>query len=103
MPDSICNTCGRARSRCGHTTTKQQTTTAKGLGWQHAKLKALILPPGSVCHRCGAGGTPGNPLTMGHITPRWQGGQSVPGNLRPECRTCNSIDGQGSQRREPID
>lgn len=34
-------------------------------------------------------GDSNNPITVGHIIPRSQGGDNSWGNLRPECRACN--------------
>jgi hypothetical protein len=69
---------------------KRGTTAERGLTGAHAtvskRYKSLDLP----CSDCGQRGSPQNPITAGHITPRRDGGSNDPGNYKPQCRRCNS-------------
>lgn len=42
-----------------------------------------------ICHYCGRKFRPAE-LTMDHIVPIARGGRSVPGNIVPACKECNS-------------
>jgi 5-methylcytosine-specific restriction endonuclease McrA len=56
----------------------------------HRKLRAELLPDalGMPCPM-GCGRIMGTDAQLDHIVPRSQGGQSVRGNVRVVCRTCN--------------
>ncbi len=70
-----------------------RTTTEAGLGWAHIKAAAAIMANARVCALCGKPPPPGQKLVRGHIIARTYGGQAIPTNFRPECRTCSSRGG----------
>lgn len=70
-------------------------TTQRGLGWTHQKRARESITPADLCWRCGQPGTPADPITADHETPRAQGGSDSP--LRPAHRSCNSR--RGAQQR----
>lgn len=81
---------------------RRGTTAQRGLAGQHAAIAqhyraqhAACTCTGCAWHDgpCGRQGTPDNPITAGHITPRAHGGTNDPANYRPECRRCNSTKG----------
>lgn len=60
-----------ATTYCGSHTTLQ-TTTQRGLGWQHQKRRAELLPAaiGTLCPLCGQPMRAGQRLDLHHSTPR---------------------------------
>ncbi len=70
-----------------------RTTTEAGLGWAHTQAAAAVMAIARVCAICGRPPRPGQRLVRGHIIARTHGGQSVPSNYQPECRTCSSRGG----------
>ena len=97
-PLKPCIDCGKPgpKARCAqHERERKGSTKARGLAGEHArisrKFKQLDLP----CALCGQRGTPANPITAGHLTPRVMGGSNSPYNYQPECRSCNSRKGVG--------
>lgn len=59
--------------------------------WRKVQAQAIREQPW--CSRCRTGGTPDNPLTGDHITPRAAGGRNVRANVQVLCRDCNSRKG----------
>jgi 5-methylcytosine-specific restriction endonuclease McrA len=53
-------------------------------------LRRAVAASVTVCPECGEAPTEENPLTADHIVAQIDGGQDVPENLRPRCRSCNS-------------
>ena len=100
--------CGRLSDgprceRCRKATDTQRyrrrgTTAQRGLSGEHQRVAAHYRAIDAACEcddcgahdgPCGRRGTPGNPITAGHLRARARGGTSADG-YRPECRSCNS-------------
>lgn len=61
-----------------------------------AQVKAAIARQ-PFCSVCGHPGSPDNPLTGDHVTPRAQGGAGSGDNIQVLCRRCNSRKGARSE------
>jgi 5-methylcytosine-specific restriction protein A len=70
-----CPTCRRSKER------KRGTTTQRGLGADHQRLRAIAIARHPYCSECGAT----EDLTADHIIPRSKGGQNVLSNYRVLC------------------
>ncbi len=81
-------------TRCPGCTRKHNrnrgTTTSRGYGhtWQQASQQCIRNQPW--CTSCSHPGSPTNPLTADHITPKSAGGTDQQSNLQTLCRKCNS-------------
>ncbi|WP_370462981.1 HNH endonuclease [Nocardiopsis sp. FR26] len=91
-----CLDCGvltRQGSRCGECGAKRQaardqqrgSSSARGLGYRHRKLREIVLADSPPCHWCGDPAT-----TADHLVPRSLGGSTTLDNYVPSCRPCNS-------------
>lgn len=69
---------------------RRGTTAQRGLSGAHARMSQLYKDTNRACAICHRHGTPGNPITAGHIIPRSRGGTNDPSNYQPECLSCNS-------------
>ncbi|WP_026118987.1 HNH endonuclease [Nocardiopsis ganjiahuensis] len=90
-----CLECGvltRRGSRCGRCEAARQqlrdqqrgSSAARGLGYQHRKLRDIVLADSPPCHWCPAPAT-----TADHLVPRSLGGLTTLDNYVPSCRPCN--------------
>jgi hypothetical protein len=64
-------------------------------------LRRAVAASVTVCPECGEAPTEENPLTADHIVAQIDGGQDVPENLRPRCRSCNSR--RGAERGNGVE
>jgi len=65
------------------------SATARGLGAEHQRNRAILLAANDVCWICGRGGAD----SADHVIPRVAGGTSDLDNLRPAHTRCNSARG----------
>lgn len=99
----VCSGCGviTDKRRCPDCTRKHEATRARrskgnyDSGWRTLTARAKKEHPW--CANCLTGGTPDNPLTGDHITPRRHGGRNVRGNVQVLCLRCNSRKGARPQ------
>lgn len=79
----------------------QLSTTQRGLGWEHQRLRARLLPHayGTPCPLCGRAMLKGQDLDLDHATPRALGGGLA--GARIVHRHCNRSHGArlGNQLR----
>ena len=68
-------------------------------GYAHRRARAAVLSVATRCAVCGEAPTRDNPLTLGHLKARANGGGLEPSNLQAECRRCNLS--QGATDRRP--
>jgi len=58
-------------------------------GHAHRKARAQVLAGATHCATCGCTPTKDNPLTLGHIKARADGGTLDRSNLMAQCARCN--------------
>lgn len=63
---------------------QSRTRQARGYGSEHDRLRRIVLGEEPVCRLCGET----EALTLDHIIPLSQGGQTVRENLRTLCKAC---------------
>ncbi|WP_051943873.1 HNH endonuclease [Streptacidiphilus rugosus] len=76
---------------------KRGSTTERGLGWSHQQRVKREVDKTAACWMCGKPGTPADPITADHETPRAAGGVDSP--LLPAHRSCNARRGGARQQR----
>jgi 5-methylcytosine-specific restriction endonuclease McrA len=83
-----CLECGRpaAGSRCPEHALPPR-------GQPHRRARAAVLALATRCAVCGDAPTRDNPLTLGHLRARANGGGLERSNLQAECRRCNLAQG----------
>jgi 5-methylcytosine-specific restriction protein A len=74
---------------------RRGSTTQRGLGYKHQKLREQVLREESLCWLCGKPGTAADPLVADHIVPRSRGGVTTRSNLRAAHASCNAQRGDG--------
>jgi len=84
----------RGQSRCPeHARQADQqrgSSTQRGYGTDHRRLRAEAIKRQPWCGRCGHTGSADNPLSADHVQPKSRGGASEAGNLQVLCHRCNS-------------
>lgn len=61
---------------------RRESTTQRGLGYTHQKLREQVLREEPYCWICGKRGTAADPLVADHVIPRSKGGTTTQSNLR---------------------
>lgn len=93
MPTRMCPTCHQLHDKrwpCPTCGSKKKSPAARGIGPAHREFARIIKRDVLPCALCGQQyGDVTNPITVGHIIPRNEGGEDEFSNLRPECRRCN--------------
>ena len=74
---------------------RRGTTTQRGYGTKHQRLRGKMLTRITRCHYCGTLPSVDNPMTADHRVPVVKGGKTEPSNYVPACRRCNS--GKGAK------
>jgi 5-methylcytosine-specific restriction endonuclease McrA len=78
-------------TRCEqHTGRLGGTTTQRGYGTEHQRIRARLLATATRCHWCGKPFTPSDPMVADHVKPYSQGGRSDAANLVAAHRSCNA-------------
>ena len=89
--------CARHQQAWEH---RRGSTTQRGYGTRHQKLRDRMLTRISRCHYCGTLPTPDNPMTADHLIPVVKGGKTEAANYVPACLRCNS--GKGAKMADPL-
>jgi 5-methylcytosine-specific restriction enzyme A len=97
MPVYLCPGChgrfpkpGRCTDCKRQTNRERGTTTQRGLGSDHQRIRLQVLAEETVCWICGKPGTANDPLTADHVVPRIAGGRNTRSNYRAAHSSCNS-------------
>ena len=80
----LCPACRREHERA------RGSSTQRGLGADHRRVRAQVLREETTCWICGRPGSPGDPLTADHIDARADGGTNTRENMRAAHASCNS-------------
>jgi 5-methylcytosine-specific restriction endonuclease McrA len=73
---------------------RRGTRQERGLDAEYDRNRIILLANVTVCAVCGEPGSPRDPLTAGHITPRNEGGDNDLSNLRAEHASYNYSQGK---------
>lgn len=65
------------------------TTTERGYGWQHQKMRKQLLRREPLCRACKEQGRVTAAIIADHIVPLAEGGLGHVDNLQPLCRDCH--------------
>jgi 5-methylcytosine-specific restriction endonuclease McrA len=79
-----CAACARAHERA------RGSSTQRGLGADHRRIREQVLAEERLCWICGGHGTEDDPLTADHVLARVAGGRNVRANYRAAHASCNS-------------
>lgn len=102
MPTKLCPIHTSRHCYC-----KGTTTTAKGLGWEHQKIRRAKVLTAGRCWICGEGPKDSDPFEADHVVPREYGGPTTWENVEAAHRTCNLArrggGGRSKTARSPAD
>jgi 5-methylcytosine-specific restriction endonuclease McrA len=90
----LCATCRRERERA------RGTSTQRGLGADHRRVREQVLAEETTCWLCGRPGTADDPLVADHVLARADGGRNERANYRAAHASCNSRRGRGGTGRD---
>ena len=60
---------------------------------EHDRMRVVVLSEETTCWRCGEPAREDDPLTLDHVVPRAQGGETTRDNCRAAHASCNSSAG----------
>jgi 5-methylcytosine-specific restriction endonuclease McrA len=92
-----CPSCARAYER--ERRRQRGSTTERGLGATHQRLRKQVLVEERFCWICGEPTRAGDPLEVDHVVPRSRGGKTERPNLRAAHASCNRRRGAGVERQ----
>ena len=98
-PNTRCPTHTQAKDRARDQ--RRGTRQQRGLDAEYDRNRTILLANVFVCAVCGRPGTPGDPLTAGHITGRQDHGGNGLDNLRAEHSSYNYSQGKRTCRAGP--